>query len=77
MTATDGAADNNDNTAHNAVTLALAKKEIGEHMEGMVELYKALRSRALVVKAFAIDDPLAPSETKTTKVLHFVRHGQG
>ena len=76
MTATDEAADVA--TAHNAVTLALAKKEIGEHMEGMVELYKELRSRALIVKAFDIEDPLAaPFETATTKVLHFVRHGQG
>ena len=81
MTASDIATDGNDNIAtQNSITLALAKKEMGEHMEGMVELYKILRSRSLIVKAFTMEDPLAPSETTTNtnvKIVHFVRHGQG
>ena len=80
MTASDIATDGNDNIAtQNSITLALAKKEMGEHMEGMVELYKILRSRSLIVKAFTMEDPLAPSETTNTnvKIVHFVRHGQG
>lgn len=79
MTASDVGGDANDVTAHNAVTLALAKKEIGEHMEGMAELYKKLRSRSLTVKAYAVDDPRAPSEptNSNVKTVHFLRHGQG
>jgi len=75
MTASDSA---DDGTAHSAVTLALAQKEIGEHMEGMEELYKTLRNRPLIVKAYAIDDNRAPSEAESNvKTVHCVRHGQG
>jgi hypothetical protein len=79
MTASNIATDNNDDiAAQNSITLELAKKEMGEHMEGMVELYKTLRSRSLIVKAFTMEDLLAPSETNTdVKIVHFVRHGQG
>jgi len=80
MTASDGGGGTtNDVTAHNDVTLALAKKEIGEHMEGMTELNKLLRSRPLIVKAYVVDDPLAPSEAtdNNVKTVHFLRHGPG
>lgn len=71
-------------TAHNEVTLALAKKECAEHMHGMKELYDEMRKRPLIIKAYALDDPEAPSiddEISSTanpvKIIHFVRHGQG
>ena len=62
--------------AHSDVTLALAKKESAEHMHGMDELYLSMRTRALTIKAFAHDDPKAPSGDHV-KTVHFVRHGQG
>jgi len=80
MTAADGATDNVA-TAHNAVTLALAKKELGEHMDGMKEVNKEMRGRPLTVKAYALDDPRAPTAAdgsiSNIKTVHFVRHGQG
>jgi broad specificity phosphatase PhoE len=64
--------------AHSAVTLELAKKESTEHMHGMQELYDIMRERDLIVKAYALDDPKAPSnDAGNVKVVHFVRHGQG
>lgn len=60
--------------AHSAVTLELAKKESAEHMEGMREVYRALRSHPATIKAYAQDDPQAPG---TCQTVHFVRHGQG
>lgn len=61
-------------TAHTQATLDLAKKEHAEHMEGMQEAKKILQAKPLRVKAYAINDPKAPSSAKT---VHFVRHGQG
>lgn len=60
--------------AHSEATLALAKKESAEHMEGMADLYKEMRKRTLIVKAYAMDDANAPADAMT---VHFVRHGQG
>ena len=60
--------------AHSEVTIALAKKESAEHMEGMKELYDSMREKPLIIKAYALDDPNAPADAKT---VHFVRHGQG
>lgn len=62
--------------AHSDVTLALAQKEHAEHMEGMDEAKQAMTARPLIVKAFKLDDPDAPTG-ENTKVVHFVRHGQG
>ena len=61
-------------TEHSETTLALALKESAEHMEGMQELYVAMRNQPLIVKAYALDDPKAPADAK---VVHFVRHGSG
>lgn len=60
--------------AHNDATIALAKKESAEHMEGMAELYQTMRQRPLIIKAYAVDDDSAPVDAMT---VHFVRHGQG
>lgn len=62
--------------AHNSVTLALAKQERAEHMEGMSEAADAMSQNSLIVKAYALDDPNAPTG-KNVKTVHFVRHGQG
>jgi hypothetical protein len=65
-------------TEHDAVTIALSKKESAEHLEAMGGLYEHMRSKPLLVKAYAIDDPNAPSvDQDNVKVMHFVRHGQG
>lgn len=66
-------------TDHNAITLELAKKESAEHLnQAMRDLYLTMRSRPLTVKAYALDDDLAPEVDGTNaKVVHFVRHGQG
>lgn len=64
--------------AHNAVTLELAKKESAEHMHGMTEVYKEMRTRSLLCKAYAPNDPNAPSDNDdNVKTVHFLRHGQG
>jgi len=77
MTATDAVLSEGD-AAHSAVTLALAQKESLEHLIGMQDLYDMMRDRPLIVKAYAVDDPQAPSVSKSNvKVVHFVRHGQG
>jgi broad specificity phosphatase PhoE len=87
--------DNNNNfvweaaAAHSAVTLELAQKESAEQLHGMQEVYDEMRTRPLIVKAYAMDDPKAPQEDKdddinavlasrsNIKTVHFVRHGQG
>jgi len=43
-------------------------------MHGMQELYDEMRKRPLIVNVYALDDPKAPAGSK---VVHFVRHGQG
>jgi broad specificity phosphatase PhoE len=60
---------------HDAVTLALAKKEKIHHFVGMDEVYEAMRLKPLRVTAYALNDPSAPSEN--VKICHFLRHGQG
>jgi hypothetical protein len=63
---------------HNAVTIALSKKESAEHLEAMGGLYEHYRGMPLLVKAYAVDDPNAPpASQENVKVVHFVRHGQG
>lgn len=69
-------------SSHTAVTLGLAMKESAEHMEGMRDVYVALRDRPLIIKAYALDDPNAPPllsdvDSTNVKTVHFVRHGQG
>ena len=65
-----------DLTEHSQVTLDLAKQEHAEHMEGMDEAAEAMKQRSLKIKAFALDDPNAPTDGNV-KTVHFVRHGQG
>jgi hypothetical protein len=63
---------------HNDVTLALGKIEQAEHLEEMAPVISAMKDRPLVVKAYSMDDPSAPSVEETNvKCVHFVRHGQG
>jgi broad specificity phosphatase PhoE len=54
--------------------LDLAKKEHAEHMDGMKETKAILQRKPLRVKAYKLDNPMAPAATKT---VHFARHGQG
>ena len=63
---------------HSESALANAKDDHKEHMEGMVEAAEAMKNRPLIVKAYALDDPEAPSLDKpNVKHGHFLRHGQG
>ena len=62
--------------AQNEVTLQLAKKEYAEHMEGIEEAGLEMKQKPLQVKAYALDDPNAPTG-ENVKIVHFVRHGQG
>ena len=62
--------------AHSAVTLALAKKDSAAHMHGMKELAETMRRKPLRIKAYDVDDP-ACCGSNSTKIVHFVRHGQG
>ena len=63
---------------HSEAALANAKDDFQEHMEGMQEAQETMKSRPLLVKAYALDDPEAPSLNKpNVKHAHFVRHGQG
>jgi broad specificity phosphatase PhoE len=81
--------DSSSVVAHNDVTLALAKRESAEHLQGMKELYEIMRQRPLQVKAYASNDPNAPppssccsdsndcnGKNSSVKTIHFVRHGQ-
>ena len=64
--------------SHDAVTLALAKKESAHHYEGMQELYNSLRKRPLLIQAYTLHDESSPPATdKNVKIVHFLRHGQG
>jgi broad specificity phosphatase PhoE len=70
---------------HSEMSLAVGKNDCDEHMEGMTECEEIMKSRPLVVKCYSVDDPNAPSPITTadntaktsTKIVHFVRHGQG
>ena len=67
-------------TAHDAITIQLAKKESSHHYHGMPELQSIIQTKPLKVKAYALDDTSAPQtaeEQNNVKVIHFVRHGQG
>lgn len=65
-------------TAHNDVTLDLAKKESAHHLgKEMDDLYSMMRNRALTIKAYRISDPNSPTAAENVKTVHFVRHGQG
>lgn len=66
------------NHRHSEAALANAKDDYKEHMEGMYEAAEAMKARPLIVRAYAMDDPNAPSiEGPNVKHAHFVRHGQG
>eukprot|EP00980_Cylindrotheca_fusiformis_P007109 scaffold1489_cov194-Cylindrotheca_fusiformis.AAC.19 len=65
-----------ESAAHSDVTIALAKKESAEHMVGMEEAIQEMESRPMLVKAYSLDDPNAPT-SGNIKTVHFVRHGQG
>jgi hypothetical protein len=67
---------NSSETAQSDITLQLAKKEHAEHMEGMDEAAANMIKRPLIIKAYALDDPNAPTG-ENVKTCHFVRHGQG
>jgi hypothetical protein len=45
-------------------------------MEGMDEAAAQMSQCPLIVKAYALDDPSAPTGDNV-KTVHFVRHGQG
>lgn len=62
--------------AHSETTIALSMEQYDEHMEGMDEAAKQVRNRPLLVRAYALNDPNAPT-AGNIKTLHFVRHGQG
>lgn len=68
--------DNLEAAAHSETTLALSRQEHAEHMEGMDEAASQVSKRPLKVKAYALDDPSAPT-TGNVKTVHFIRHGQG
>lgn len=63
-------------TTQSEITLQLARKEHAEHMEGMDEAAANVIKRPLIIKAYALDDPNAPTG-ENVKTCHFVRHGQG
>lgn len=69
-------APQDDLASHSDVTLALAKQECAEHMEGMDEAIAEMETRRVLVKAYSLDDPNAPM-SGDIKTVHFVRHGQG
>mmetsp|Transcript_108055 Transcript_108055/g.220601 ORF Transcript_108055/g.220601 Transcript_108055/m.220601 type:complete len:278 (-) Transcript_108055:3114-3947(-) len=65
---------------HTEAAIANAQNDHKIHLEGMAEAAVEIRQRPLVVRAYAMDDPEAPSvddTTKNVKVAHFLRHGQG
>ncbi|KAL3922594.1 MAG: hypothetical protein SGARI_006415 [Bacillariaceae sp.] len=60
--------------AHSDVTLALAKKEQGEHLAEILspEIIEAMEAKPLMVKAYALNDPVAPSiDNSNVKIAHF------
>jgi len=75
------------NHQHSDAALANGKDDFLVHMEGMAEAEETMKSRPLLVKAYAMDDPEAPSLSNNNdnndnnncvvKHVHFVRHGQG
>jgi hypothetical protein len=65
-----------DTVGHHEVTLQLAMEEHAEHMEGMGQALDEMKQEPLLVKAYAMDDPNAPTGDNV-KTVHFVRHGQG
>jgi len=67
---------------HSEAALANSKNDHKEHMEGMDKAAEDMKSRSLIVKAYAMDDPAVPSISGSSgnnvvKYVHFVRHGQG
>jgi broad specificity phosphatase PhoE len=62
--------------AHSDASIALAKKESEEHLQGMTEVFQAMRKRPFIVRAYAVDDTIAPTGDNV-KTIHFIRHGQG
>ncbi|CAJ1912452.1 unnamed protein product [Cylindrotheca closterium] len=56
--------------------MATAKSEVAEHMEGMEDALAKMQSLPLKIKACWSTNPNAPTN-KSTKTVHFVRHGQG
>lgn len=69
-----------ENHNHSEAALANAEDDYKEHMEGIDEAAETMKSRPLIVRAYAIDDPEAPSvsnDNRNVKHVHFVRHGQG
>lgn len=63
---------------HSESAIANSKDDHKEHMEGMDEAAEAMKARPLIVKAYALGDPDAPSlDNPNVKHGHFLRHGQG
>jgi broad specificity phosphatase PhoE len=72
---------------HSDAALALAQKESIEHMYGMSELQETMKCRPLLLRARILDlneqkqqqqgNSKQGTEKSTTKIIHFVRHGQG
>ena len=61
-------------TSHTADTIALAKKESAEHMEGLADVFQTMRQKPLIIRAHPLDASVSGPNVKT---VHFVRHGQG
>ena len=65
---------------HNETFLAVGKDEHAEHLEEILsaEITTAVREKPLIVRAYSLEDPNAPSVSKSNvKIAHAVRHGQG
>lgn len=68
---------------HSEAAIANSKDDYKIHMEGMDEVAATMKARPLIVKAYTMDDPDAPSiddsnkNGSIVKHVHFVRHGQG
>lgn len=70
--------DENRATMNDTATEKLAVIESTGELQGMAELYAAIRERPLRIKAYALDDPSVPTtDDVVVKTIHFVRHGQG
>lgn len=69
-----------DEIAHDAVTLALAKRESAHHYHGMPELFSSMRQRSLLISAYPLSEDITDSCDESDlqqKIIHFLRHGQG
>lgn len=65
-------------TDHTDAALALGELDYEEHIQGSKECYEEMMQRPLVVKCYVNSAENKKNKMKTnTKLVHFVRHGQG